>query len=998
MDVDGEEVTVTTSKGTDEALLDAATLTASGGGQILRLLDLSSNPAFKGTHISITTDGTGDGLVAVGYIDATGLDLGNVTIAGDLGRIDSGDGKTGSPGLKKLEVETLGVSAQTTLPTGTTSDSTITGPLRELRVEGNMVGALTVEGGNNGSGGKIASVFIGGSLIGGADSFSGSILASNSIGRIEIGGDILGGAGAGSGSILTSKTIKSVEVAGDVVGGLLAGSGSIATDGTIKSILIGGDLVGGSTTVAGESGQIKALKNISFVEIGGSLIGGAGAESGAILAGDALGTAIVRGSVFGGGGFESGTIGSLGTVARVTIEGLDGEDAIQGGSGRKSGAILSASHLVHIEVNGTIRGGTGESSGVIASDGKLKQVVLGGSLIGGEGRESGAIGSEKAFGDIHVSENIIGGSGPESGRVVSKAGLREVIVDGAVLGGGGFESGTIGTFGTIKSVSISGALQGGNGESSGSVVSGVALPSVQLGGDLIAGAGARSGSIVSAQNLGMVSIGGSIDAQAESVGVDSGLVFAGGKINKATITGSIWGGNNTSAGAIRSDGGIGEVVVETSVMGGAGEYSGSIRSGGPIGTVVVDGTLFGSLGAFSASISTTSPGSEGAIRSITVTGSIFGGDGERAGAIASGGTLGTVTIGTPGSSDEGTGYLAGGYGPESGSIYASGIGAIVVERDAWGGSGTNAGRIYSDGDIARIIVGGSLRGGIGSFFDRTEGPENGHIFATGTIHSVEIGEDISGGEGGFSGAIQGAALKSIHVGGNVTAGNGFYSASLLSQTTDIARVIIEGTLSNSNSQAGYHAASISAQRFLGSVELGAIDGDSEGTIYITAGGVVGATGKSAVAIDRLIVTGSVRYAQILAGYDANEFGFNPDAQIKLIQVGSSESETVLFETDIVAGISHGGDFRFGTFDDQVIEAEGSTERTLSTIHRLEIAGAVTARGRGIVAEEVKFISVNGEPELQLQKGPRNDFFLLAGDTFSGMRVSELPPNIPVPSF
>ncbi|MGV3531041.1 MAG: hypothetical protein ACO1QR_01635, partial [Chthoniobacteraceae bacterium] len=192
-------------------------------------------------------------------------------------------------------------------------------------------------------------------------------------------------------------------------------------------------------------------------------------------------------------------------------------------------------------------------------------------------------------------------------------------------------------------------------------------------------------------------------------------------------------------------------------------------------------------------------------------------------------------------------------------------------------------------------------------------------------------------------------------------------------------------------------ASISAQRFLGSVELGAIEGDSEGTIYITAGGVVGSTGKSAIAIDRLVVTGSVRYAQILAGYDANEFGFNPDAQIKLIQIGSSEGETILFETDIAAGISRGDDFRFGTFDDEVITAEGASERTLSIIHRLEIEGAVTSRGRGIVAEEVKFISVNGTFEEQLQPGARNDFFLLSTDTFTGVRVSELPPDIPIPS-
>jgi hypothetical protein len=204
-------------------------------------------------------------------------------------------------------------------------------------------------------------------------------------------------------------------------------------------------------------------------------------------------------------------------------------------------------------------------------------------------------------------------------------------------------------------------------------------------------------------------------------------------------------------------------------------------------------------------------------------------------------------------------------------------------------------------------------------------------------------------------------------------------------------VIIEGSLSNSNSQGAFHGASISAARYLGVAEIGSIEGDSEGTIYITAGGVIGSSGRSAIAIEHLAVAGSVRYAQILAGYNANDFGFNPDAQIKLIQLGTSEAETVLFETDIAAGIARGDDFRFGTLDDEVIPAEGESARTLSTIHRLEIEGAVVSRGRGIVAEEVKFISVNGVPEAQLQQGPRNDFFLLEGNTFAGTRVSELPP-------
>ena len=75
-DVDGDSVTVTTSKGTDGALSSVAHFAASGGGQVLQLLSLTTNPVFQGTDLSILVTGNNAGHVDVGFIDATNLDLG----------------------------------------------------------------------------------------------------------------------------------------------------------------------------------------------------------------------------------------------------------------------------------------------------------------------------------------------------------------------------------------------------------------------------------------------------------------------------------------------------------------------------------------------------------------------------------------------------------------------------------------------------------------------------------------------------------------------------------------------------------------------------------------------------------------------------------------------------------------------------------------------------------------------------------------------------------
>src|SRR5208337_1695376 len=150
--------------------------------QQLQLLDLTqlTNPsAASGATLTIKViSGSPD--VEVGFIKATGIALGAVTVQGNLGGIDAGDGVT-TPGLASLSVQTMGAYGTTTQAPGSL-ESDVLGPLGVLTVVGNIDGAfINVSGG---SAGTIGQVNVGGSLVGGAADYSGEISASGDVGDV----------------------------------------------------------------------------------------------------------------------------------------------------------------------------------------------------------------------------------------------------------------------------------------------------------------------------------------------------------------------------------------------------------------------------------------------------------------------------------------------------------------------------------------------------------------------------------------------------------------------------------------------------------------------------------------------------------------------------------------------------------------------------------------------------------------------------------------------
>src|SRR5262245_30951417 len=140
-DVDGDAVTVTSSNpifsaGTinnvfhfDTGTVDGSNLTA----QQLQLIDLTGVSAAQGTNLTIKAVRNkathGNGQVNVGHIDATGIDLGQVQIVGDLGAIDAGDADTSTPGLVSLSVRSIGRLGTSTQASGGDLQSDIVGKL-----------------------------------------------------------------------------------------------------------------------------------------------------------------------------------------------------------------------------------------------------------------------------------------------------------------------------------------------------------------------------------------------------------------------------------------------------------------------------------------------------------------------------------------------------------------------------------------------------------------------------------------------------------------------------------------------------------------------------------------------------------------------------------------------------------------------------------------------------------------------------------------------------
>jgi hypothetical protein len=463
-DTDGDAVTVVFSKGT---ISDSNfVFDTDGPQQQLQVIDLKHSQTFSGGDITMSIAQVGDGKADIGFLDATGIDLNNVSIAGDLSRIAAGDRNVQTPALQALGVDSFGMKGFLTQTPDADFKSDIIGSLTVLQITQNFENMwLKVHG-------SIGTLEILGSVIGGDADENGYILATGSIADLTVGGKIAGGTAIDCGKIRTNGNLGRADI-GSILGGTNHECGKIRVYGKTGSVLVHGNIEGG--TGSEETGVFEGSKAITSITVMGSIIGRA-----------AVNTGIIGHS-------------SIGVVE------IDHD--LQGGSGSFAGSILAEKSINEVKILGSVLGGSGEDSGEIIADQKLGKVTIGANLMGGLGENSGSV-EGFTIASIQVSGNVQGGGGHFSASIDATHGnLGSVVVGGNVTGGDiEANSAAILSAKKILSVDITGNLQGGAAEDSGEIFSKKGIGTVAIHGSILGGSGTRAADITTRGGIDSVTV------------------------------------------------------------------------------------------------------------------------------------------------------------------------------------------------------------------------------------------------------------------------------------------------------------------------------------------------------------------------------------------------------------------------------------------------------------------------------------------------------------
>lgn len=328
-DLDGDKVTINTSKGTNADLATAISLSKPDLNLPPAHLDTinfaksAALAAFAGTAITVTVvkSGGGDGFVDIGNINA--YDLGgpnNIDLASviapkaQVGYIDVGDSDLTSPAIRTIKVHSM----------VTNTYSEVVGDIGKLIVSHDFNTYMMVGDGGGGQS-DIHSLTIGGDMGRSNGVANAGRIDAGRIGTAKIRGDIVGGTGDGSGLLIANDGFGKLILLGSLVGGHGGNSaGSISGNGPSGTIIIGGDIQGG--TLQSNEGSLN-IGDFRFLNVKGSVIGGSGAGDGRILATNSNAKATVRigGDIVAGTStFESGYV-FVGTVKNVFVGGdIDG--------------------------------------------------------------------------------------------------------------------------------------------------------------------------------------------------------------------------------------------------------------------------------------------------------------------------------------------------------------------------------------------------------------------------------------------------------------------------------------------------------------------------------------------------------------------------------------------------------------------------------------------------------------------------------------------------
>ena len=311
IDTDGDRVTVKTTRGTFDAsnfAIYALPDSAARGGQFSGL-DLS-DAEFAGADISITAKHArhgGNGMVNLGFLDATGIDLGRVRIDGDLGRIEAGDADPATAGIGSLSVKSMGAFGQatqfdiardvTSRVVGSIDRTTIAKDVRGVTIETGGFGMVNIGGSIEeatiSAGGSIRELIVGGNIkhsnifsdgsigsigagrapgtfnLEGGVAVKGSIVGSrvsagHDLSRVSIGGHLLQSVVDANGDVspvdlLAAQTIGEIAVKGRVESSYFQAGGTGAPDVQVGRISVGGSWVASGIYVGNGSANESTL-------------------------------------------------------------------------------------------------------------------------------------------------------------------------------------------------------------------------------------------------------------------------------------------------------------------------------------------------------------------------------------------------------------------------------------------------------------------------------------------------------------------------------------------------------------------------------------------------------------------------------------------------------------------------------------------------------------------------------------------------------------------
>lgn len=680
-DVDGDLVKVKSNKG----ILTGKVHLVDQGGDKNQLVELDLRDSlFQGANITITVKkvrgGIGDGMVNVGYINAKGVDLGNVVVPGDIGRIDAGDGNSAKPAIKSLIAKSLGTFGSTTQET--TPGGGDPGP--DLNVVENLLETLV------------------GALGPGAGGLLGTLQEQLS--------SLLGGGGLPSdiqrvlesvSGLLDEVLSLDTDSVPAVLGPVTALLANLATDldnlldlsvlhpGSIPSAIstllnsvkntvnetlfeltenagIGGTIVDALAGIIGNLDDVLGLLNgtidpdipenlLTTLEdaiddvTGGSILGGLGGLLEDLLGNNALAT-LVNDVLDAVDGLLNGPAGSVSLNVLV-------------GDLTELATNLDAALLAN--TNGTTENLLNAVRSAVTDILALPQVILTGL--------NGTIGNV-----VDALTNDLPGTLPDgvSGLVQNVLGLLDGIggnLSDILENGGDLATTTLRDLAEVQTqlLSLLGSTAGGLTSDVVDTLEGLVnsiLGILGSGGDDDGGGGGGT-TVVSQLQSHILGDVGTIKIAKDVSNVFLNIV---GNLRSLTVGGSLLGGVAANGGEIFTTGNILSLKIGKSVLGGLNLNSGLIQSGGMIKTAKIGGSIIGGVGNSSGQLLMTSDSS-----SISVRGDIIGNAGLFAASIDStNGRIGKVAV---------TGSIVSGQNTDSGSIRAAGdIGVLSVKGNLIG--------------------------------------------------------------------------------------------------------------------------------------------------------------------------------------------------------------------------------------------------------------------------------------------------------------------------